>query len=466
MRELLELCGFDEQESQVQLPRIQETFARLGITEDDIETGKERLNTYYDMDLRGVRKVMGVLLKDLADIVLMRDEGARKVIHACMAPGFEIVGTVIRTNSKDVGFTYPNFTFLAILEGMFGKATPVFEAAEKLWLRGGVMRHCGMVKTRVGLISLGLLPRPDLTVTTGYSCDTSPKSNEVMEAVLGIPAYCVDTTQDRQMDEFPDGSRATTLAAKGMRRFGDVLRQETGFEITDDMVWRAIEARKPFGDAVGRVLDVIRHSDPLPLASTHLSVIGALGSIPFKESDIPTVVDALDTLHGELEERVRAGAGVTPKGAPRLMVCCPNNHSDPRFEHLANQMGLAIVASDFDFASERMERGAGVVDPNDPYDVICQHLHYAPAQFLGARIAITLDACRRLGIDGVINHYHVGCRFIAGDAIAERDAIIRELDIPVLMFEWESFDPRAFDHEQHRAKLEVFRSMLEAGSKH
>ena len=40
VNELLELCGFDEQEKQTQLPRIQETFSRLGITEDDIQTAK------------------------------------------------------------------------------------------------------------------------------------------------------------------------------------------------------------------------------------------------------------------------------------------------------------------------------------------------------------------------------------------------------------------------------------------
>ncbi len=97
MRELLELCGFDEQEARAQLPRIQETFARLGISEDDIQTAKERLHVYYDMDLSGVRRMMGFLLKDMADIVLLRDEGAQKIIHACMAPGFEILGTAINT---------------------------------------------------------------------------------------------------------------------------------------------------------------------------------------------------------------------------------------------------------------------------------------------------------------------------------------------------------------------------------
>ena len=464
MHELLELCGFDEQERRVQLPRLQETFSRLGITDGDIQTAKERLHLYFDMELQGVRRMLGGLLKDMADVVLLRDEGAQKIIHACMAPGFEILGTAVNSNSEDVRFIFPNFTFMAVLGGMFGKFVPVFEAAEKLWLRGGVARHCGMVKTRVGLISLGLLPRLDLTVTTGYLCDTSPKSNEIMEEVFGIPAYCVDHVQDRQMAEYPDASRATELSAEGMRRFSDVVRRETGFEIDDDMVWRAIEARKPIGQAMDRVLEAIRMSDPSPLASTHLNALAAFARAPYRESDIPAVVDVLDTLLAELQDRVHRGVGVLPKGAPRILVLCPNHHSDPRFEHLAHRMGLNIVASDFNFSSGQDKSGAGITDPSDPYNVICQHPHGTPGQFLEARIVIALDVCRRLGIDGVIDHYHVGCRYMAADTLAMREAITRELGIPVLAFEWDNFDPRSYDEQEYATKLEIFRGMIEAAT--
>jgi len=460
MLELLELCGFDPGERQVQLPRMQEAFARLGLSEDDIQTAKERLHTYYDMELSGVRRMMGVLLKDMTDIVLLRDEGARKIIHSCMAPGFEVLGTAVNSNSADVRFTYPNFTFMAVLGGMFGRFTPVLEAAEKLWLRGGVVRHCGMVKTRVGLMSLGLHPRPDLTVTTGYLCDTSPKSNEIMQEVLGIPAYCVDHVQDRHLAEYPDASRATVLAAQGMRRFSEIVRRETGFEVTDDMVWEALEARKPIGQAMDSVLDLVRFSDPSPLGSTHLNIIAAFARAPYKQSDIPAVVDILDTLLGELQERVSKGVGALPKGAPRVLVLCPPHHSDPRFEHLANRLGLNIVASDFNFSSGEDKSGAGVTDPHDPYNVICQHPHGAPLQCLGGRALIILDACRRLGIDGVIDHYHVGCRYVAADTFALREDITRELGIPVLAYEWDNFDPRSYNEQELVGKLETFWEMM------
>jgi benzoyl-CoA reductase/2-hydroxyglutaryl-CoA dehydratase subunit BcrC/BadD/HgdB len=466
MLEFLALCGFDEQESRAHLPRVREVFARLGIAGEDVERAKIRLNTYYDMELQGVRKLMGIFLRDLCNIVLMRDDGRERIVHACMLPQMDILGSAIMENSTEVGLISPNATFMVVMGGMFDRYVPILEAAEKQWLKGGVVAHCGMVKSRVGLIRLNMIPKPDLTITAGFACDTSPKVNELLEEVYGIPACYVDTCQDRELREYPDATRATVFAAKSMRAACRRIEKETGFGITDDMLWEVLEARVALDGAMGRLTDLIRRSDPMPIGSTHLNLLTALGCVSFKGNELAEAVDALDTLHDELLERARKGVGATPKGAPRVLAIFPHHHSDPRWEYLANQMGLAIVAFDFQGSSERGVSGAGVVDPNDPYDVIVQSLHGSFTQPLGARVAIVLDMCRRLGIDGVLNHYHVGCRYVVGDALILRDAILKELGIPVLMLEWDNFDPRSYEHEQYEAKLEIFRSMMEgAGSR-
>ena len=42
-----------------------------------------------------------------------------------------------------------------------------------------------------------------------------------------------------------------------------------------------------------------------------------------------------------------------------------------------------------------------------------------------------------------------------------KDAVTKELEIPVLPLEIESFDPRFFDEDQCRRSLNVFKTMLE-----
>ena len=50
------------------LPRVEEAFHRLGITPEDIERGKQRLNKYYDIKLLGVRKALRLHLRDVAGV--------------------------------------------------------------------------------------------------------------------------------------------------------------------------------------------------------------------------------------------------------------------------------------------------------------------------------------------------------------------------------------------------------------
>ena len=64
MLELLSLCGFDQAESAALLPRVQQVFTRVGLTAEDVRVAKSRITTYYDLELRGVRKLLGLFLKD------------------------------------------------------------------------------------------------------------------------------------------------------------------------------------------------------------------------------------------------------------------------------------------------------------------------------------------------------------------------------------------------------------------
>ena len=69
--ELLELCGFDSEEMETEMPRVEKVFHRLGLTSEDIARGKRRVHEYFDTDLMGVRKLLGVSIKELVDLVFL-----------------------------------------------------------------------------------------------------------------------------------------------------------------------------------------------------------------------------------------------------------------------------------------------------------------------------------------------------------------------------------------------------------
>jgi len=309
----------------------------------------------------------------------------------------------------------------------------------------------------LGVFALEIMPKPDLLITTGFSCETAPKTVDLLQEVYGIPGRCYDTCQDREFADYTEASKRTIdMAASSLKKLVEKIQGIVGFEITDDDLTAVLDARKDFNEAFKKLRDLIENSDPVPISATHDALLMALNSLTFTIDQIPSATEALNILRKELEERIKKGTGVTPKGAPRILGILPAHHADPRLEHLVEEMGMALVASD---------PGFGVpfsTSSRDPYILTSLHLQMSLATDLPRRIPLIIEGCRRLKIDGVLNKYHVGCRAISGDPFLIADAVNRELNLPVLTLEWENFDTRVYDHEEYKRRLEIFKSMLDS----
>jgi hypothetical protein len=455
MNELLKLCGFETQEIEVELPRIQRAFDRLGITAEDIERGKQRLTRYYDVELEGVRKAFRLCMLELVNSVLAREEGKKKIIFGFMIPGFETLGSVFMSKSKEVLTAHHSWAFLLIFGCIFDKLVPVLEAAEKKWLKAGAVAHCGNLKTLLGLVTLDLIPKPDLMLTSGFLCETAPKTLNLLHELYGIPTYCWDTCQDRGSEDYSAKTdRAVELAAKSLRRLVEIIQDLVGFQVTDDMLWEALEARSKFDHAVSKLQHLIHSSDPLPLSPTHDNLWMILSSLTFRIEDIPDAVDTVNTVYKEVQARVSKGLGAMEKGAPKVLGALFAHHSDPRLEHLAGELGLAVVV-DSPTSLVRYDKKR-----LDPYEVMSLGLGGSLSAGLTVKIPMQIERCKKMNIEGILDRYHVGCRAVTGDALVIQNAVEKELGLPVLLLEWENFDPRAYNHEQFKRRLEVFKTMM------
>jgi benzoyl-CoA reductase/2-hydroxyglutaryl-CoA dehydratase subunit BcrC/BadD/HgdB len=460
MIELLKLCGFADSEIEVELPRVQAALDRFGVTGEDIERGKQRLNKYYDLELPGVRKAVGLCIKDLANLVLAREDGKQKIICGFMAPGFEILGSAFLSKSAEVYVANLSPALQFVIGCVFDKMVPILEAAERKWLKSGKIAHCANVKTLVGLIDLDLIPRPDLLVTSGQLCDTAPKAIDLIQELYGIPTYYYDSCQDREFRDYPDDSRLMAMAVKSLRRAALRVQEVVGFEITDDMLQETIDARGGLSKAMKNIHILMESGDPFPVSATHDMLCHTLSTLPRGESDTGELETVLNTICEAIQDRVNKGVGVVAKGAPRIISLNPHHMADPRLEHLLGELGIAMVSSETGFFAPGGDRDPAGEVPADPYELLSQALRTSLAQSLSARAAIIVEVCRRLNLDGVLGKYHVGCRMGAADAMLLKDAITRQLGIPVLLMEWEGFDPRVYNEEQYRRRLELFKDVL------
>jgi benzoyl-CoA reductase/2-hydroxyglutaryl-CoA dehydratase subunit BcrC/BadD/HgdB len=468
MRELLKICGFETHELESKLPRIERAFQRLGITTEDIERGKKRIAEYYDIKLQGVRKALCLCIEDVVDTVLARENGKKKLIYGYMAPGFEIIASTLATRSKDVYTANITGPFQFVMGCIFDKMVPILEAAEQKWLKSGKVMHCGNVKTLVGMIDHDSIYKPDFIVTSGELCDTAPKTLNLFSDYYNIPTCSYNSCHDREFTEYPDSTRLIKLSARSIRHLVSQIQKMVGFEITDDMIWETINARDEMMKELLKIQELMDTSDPIPFSPTHDILVHSICSVGYSLPELEKPKAALSTLYNELRERVDRGEGVVEKGAPRIFSMLPAHFTDPRWEHLPTKLGIALVSCENGFFPMHGNRFIDYDQekPKDPYEVISKSLESSLCQSTRARTAILLEVCKRLKVDGLWDKYHLGCRINVGDAFLVKDAVTKELGIPVLLMEWEGFDPRIYNEEQLRKRFELFRDAMLNNRKH
>ena len=75
--ELLEICGFEAEEIDQERVRIAKAFRKLELGPEDMDRAVTWVSDNHDVGLAGVRKMLGIWLKELIDLVLAKDEGKR-----------------------------------------------------------------------------------------------------------------------------------------------------------------------------------------------------------------------------------------------------------------------------------------------------------------------------------------------------------------------------------------------------
>jgi benzoyl-CoA reductase/2-hydroxyglutaryl-CoA dehydratase subunit BcrC/BadD/HgdB len=462
MMQLLRLCGFEDKDIESERFRIEKTFDILGIDSNDIKRAKLRLETYYDMDLESVRKGIGLCLKESANMVLAKEDGRKKIIYGYMSPSTEILGSTLQSRSEDIFVTSLNGSLQFILSAVFDKMTPILEAAEQRWLKEGKAFHCGNVKASMGLIALEMIPKPDLLITSGFLCDTAPKTLDLIEELYDIPTCCYDVISDRELTEYPDSSRILEYGIKSARYLVRRIEEIVGIEITDSMLMETLEARSNFAEALKKIRELMDTGDPVPIRANHDIIWYCVNILSRSYSKFKEPTDLLNLAVEELTTRVRNGEGPVKKGTPRVLSLLPSHFMDPRWEYLPYEYGMAVVSTENGFFPPHGRRtpDIGNKKPDDPYETMLQNLKSSLNQNLSGRIAVILKACENLKVDGVLNRYHVGCRIHIPDAMLMEETITKELGIPVLLLEWEGFDPRFCDEDLYRTQLEAFGNIL------
>jgi benzoyl-CoA reductase/2-hydroxyglutaryl-CoA dehydratase subunit BcrC/BadD/HgdB len=452
--ELLTLCGYEPEEIERERPRIEKAFRKLEFTPEDIARGEKRVRQYYDIELTSIRKVLGLWIKSLIDLVLAKEEG-KKVIYTAMPPMFQVLNAMAMA-SKDVYVIAPDIILAQTLGGIFDKLSPILEVAEGDLLPAG-SAFCGGIQAKLGAIMKGVIPVPDLLVSTGFVCDQTPKIDERLGERYGIPVAYVDSPHDAYQKNWPQVSdeRVKYLAQESIDALTK-FKEVTGYSATEEMGQRANLRAADLRKRCDKVFDLVRNADPTPTGFNNVgNLVRSANAVVNTTTFAEDIEGLIDLFYKELKERIDRGEGVLPKGAPRIgitMIYC-----DPAPISMMEKSGLAVVIDLSGLVTTNRE--------NIPsrYEDFWERGAESLLRWLGAKLARRLtQVCKEWDLDGAILNFPIGCRELCVAPHKAKQLITKELGIPVLLLESDHVDTRHYSAESMKSRVEAFAEVLKA----
>jgi benzoyl-CoA reductase/2-hydroxyglutaryl-CoA dehydratase subunit BcrC/BadD/HgdB len=207
-----------------------------------------------------------------------------------------------------------------------------FEGAEEVVPRN----LCPLIKSAFGFkrgLVCPYLEASDIVVGEN-TCDGKKKSYEVLGPMVK-DLYIIDLPQMKS-----DSGRM--LLKEEYRKFMTKLEEKSGRKITAEGLTKGIETVNAKRRAVKRLAE-LRKADPAPISGLDALLVNQV----FFYDDPTRFTASVNALCDELEERVKKGEGVFPKGTPRvLMSGCPMAVPNWKVPFIIETSGAVIVGEE------------------------------------------------------------------------------------------------------------------------
>ena len=453
--QLLKICGFEDEEIEKERPRIERAFQRLELGPQDMKSAEDWVKQNHDVELMGVRKLLGAWFKELIDLVLAKDEGKRIIYYGF--PTIQGPGMAIAAASDEVYCVCPDVVLCHTMGQIFNKLAPILEAGEEGGLPPG-HSLCSLQQTRVGALAKGIIPIPDLVFTSSYFCDMGSKADELLHFKYGHPAIYVDGSMDSRWGEYPDYSPQRVAFLGGqLNQLFEKVDEAMGIKITREVWDKVMSVSIELYRAIGR-LDELMKADPLPMGQAEIGLAMWLSS----GSSIRAMKEgpgAVNILTQEIKERVEKGIGVVEKGAPRVMTLI-HHYSDASIAKMIEDVGLAIAATAMSAPPPKAKSETTYTTLGEIIAEREMRLGFYHSNFgIAKRVE---QAVKDFNIDGLIWNYLYNCRPFSLTSHCVKQWVEQNTGLPSLSLETDNYDSREYSAAVLRTRVETFADMLRA----
>jgi benzoyl-CoA reductase/2-hydroxyglutaryl-CoA dehydratase subunit BcrC/BadD/HgdB len=261
------------------------------------------------------------------DFVLSEVHGLRiKELQDAKAQGRKIIGTFCVFVPEELALALD-----AVQVGLCAGADAGKEAAETLVPRN----TCALIKSFIGFKLARLCPYTESCdlIVGETTCDGKKKAYEAFAE--HAPMYVMEVPQTKS-------PAAHAMWKEEMLRYMARLEELTGKKVTAEKLAEAIRTVNARRRALQR-LNRLRAAVPAPISGRDVLLIN---QVSFYDDPVRFTA-SINTLCDQLEERIKAGEGVAPKDAPRLMLSgCPMAVPNWKLPYVIESSGAVIVGEE------------------------------------------------------------------------------------------------------------------------
>lgn len=320
-RQFLCLLGWEGKELERFLPDWLNAAAFLQLTEKDMTFAvNEWLPKYWDLSLSGVRKCIAACIREAAELAKMEiyKEAGDQILYTNNTSSYACICANRLAGRGRLHVAYPDFIMTTVWQAFFGKLP---EQVHKNSGMSASCSHCALNCTRVASRTGGLLPEPSVKWNWGLHCDEAPKTEELIDCTTGRESTAdVLTTipHDAPLGtmEAEDDSRVAFLAEE-IREGQKKVSAITGIPVTEADMRAGMSEYMAYMGRVEKLIRLVVNAEAQPISGNELALFSLCMQVCF-DTGTGFVNDALDTVISEVEERIKLGIGVLPKGSPKL----------------------------------------------------------------------------------------------------------------------------------------------------
>jgi benzoyl-CoA reductase/2-hydroxyglutaryl-CoA dehydratase subunit BcrC/BadD/HgdB len=309
---------------------------------------------------------------------------------------------------------------------------------------------CPLIKASVGA-RLGRTC-PFFRIADMYVGETTCDGKKKAWEILGedVPMHIMDMPQMKRPQDIAKW-------VGELNEFKTVVEKFTGNTITEQQLHDAIVLLNERRHAMGRVY-AARQADPVPISGTDVLLMTQIAFF----DDPKRCADQCNALADELEQRVRDGVGVFPKGTKRILLTgTPMAVPNWKMHHIIETSGAAIVCEECCTGTRYFEHDVDETptDMDGMMQAIAnRYMKNNCACFTPntARIDDIIRLAKNYHADGVIDVNLKFCTLYDTEGHDVKRAL-KEAGIPILRLETDYDDN---DAEQLRTRVGAFIEML------